>query len=204
MRTNLNQPHLANFFKQVLTALHYIHTSAYIHQDIKLANILHKYFPGSTPTGSTPTGAVTNFYIGDFGLASSAAVAAGECGTYGYMAPEAYQKNATVITTDIYAFGISLLIFLGWMTWDELMSPNAAVWQQRLAAHGYRGDYLQRTQNAQHWGGALKADHRKIFAFCEVLPGAVAHLLDLDPKKRPTAQEALATLGSHFRLPGTP
>ncbi|ORX73150.1 Pkinase-domain-containing protein, partial [Linderina pennispora] len=93
-------------FKQICSAVRYLHSNGVTHRDLKLDNILIK---------KTPSGAIASVKIADFGLAR--AVSDGDlmrtiCGTPSYLAPEIICRNSTSTpyskSVDIWALGVVL------------------------------------------------------------------------------------------------
>lgn len=94
---------IKRIFSQLLSALHHVHTSGYVHHDIKLDNIL--------------VGADDRIYLIDFGFAK--AYTSGQHslrnngGTLHYAAPEIWLKRACEgPEADIWALGVCLFLMV--------------------------------------------------------------------------------------------
>jgi MAP/microtubule affinity-regulating kinase len=95
----LTEPEAKVIFKQVASAIHYIHQKEIIHRDIKLENILIESF--------------SNVKLIDFGFAAhpnATSISGVLCGTPAYMSPEILGKEEgqTGYPADIWAMGILL------------------------------------------------------------------------------------------------
>jgi serine/threonine protein kinase len=100
----LPEPICRFYFKQMLSALHYIHSKGLAHRDIKLENVLvDRDF---------------NLKVADFGMVAPLAGRKGSgslstnCGTEMYKAPEILEEqNYTGQVIDLFASAVSLFAF---------------------------------------------------------------------------------------------
>ncbi|KAI1340610.1 kinase-like domain-containing protein [Xylariaceae sp. FL0016] len=96
---NLNESDAKRIFIDTSTALLYIHSQGFVHNDMKAANILYTPHRGAL--------------VIDFGLAVSAADAKATGGTPGYLPPEYLSNRLQGRAGDVWALGIVMLYVLG-------------------------------------------------------------------------------------------
>lgn len=170
--------HVTTFIRQVLSALHFMHTgdSHLVHHDVKPENILFNFVDGSV-----------RFYLSDFGLANSIENKSGKGGTKPYRAPETFARGKSDPKSDIYAFGITLLEYLGYMRVSFLVK-NDSSWR-KLMANNRQLRPLSTTKYAN-----LNEQNVLIRDLHTRLPAHLAALVDLDPENRPTAENCLEML----------
>lgn len=153
------------------------HEKGIAHQDVKPHNFVH------TDTG---------IKIVDMGFATHDAQTlnphAENCGTDGYTPPSHHQKALYAIDQDCFGLGVSLLClkhgksaaqFIG--TPPELELYNTRLKKKSMLPVQFR--------QGQCWGVELSQDYDRT-----TFDGMVAGLLEANPQKRMSAQEALAGL----------
>lgn len=105
LKTNstIPEPTSAYIVKQILDALHYLHSHHIIHRDIKLSNILISEIHYTRPVNNI------DIKVCDFGLASQLQHPDEEhytlCGTPNYIAPEIVRQEGNSYPGDIWAVG---------------------------------------------------------------------------------------------------
>ncbi|GBM42936.1 Eukaryotic translation initiation factor 2-alpha kinase 3 [Araneus ventricosus] len=154
-------------FCQIVEAMNYVHTKGLMHRDLKPSNI---YFSleGSIKIGDF--GLATQFERQDAGddpsSSSSIWYHTRDCGTELYMSPEQRSKKKYNYKTDIFPLGIILYELL--VPFETQSERYQAIRSAR--EHKFSSDFVTRYQNE-----------------CML----VRRLLDLEPKRRPTASEIL-------------
>jgi serine/threonine protein kinase len=165
IRNGVSEPEARTLFTQLLKAVNYLHNQSIAHRDLKPENIL---LDGQG-----------NIKISDFGLARfDATHMQSLCGTPHYVAPEVIRLglgNSTVTgygkEVDMWSLGVSLYHMLtGHLPFTE--SERMA-----LFAKIEKGEY----DFPQQLWGAISEDSRDL----------VKKLLDINPKTRLTAKQAL-------------
>ena len=156
----------AAYFEQLVEAVAYVHRCGLIHRDLKPQNIFLK--------GDTVK-------LGDFGLATAAAVTAEEdaeellrtsgVGTSSYASPEQLGGTEYDHKADIFSLGVVLL---------ELLCPVATGMERALLIRNGRGGRIPPEVLAAHPEEAA----------------LVLWLVAEDPRDRPTAAQVLARLRS--------
>ncbi|GJP33193.1 hypothetical protein CLOM_g17752 [Closterium sp. NIES-68] len=161
-RDQLSEPEAALILRQLLEALIYTHSMGILHRDVKPENILL-----TSPSSCTPIKLI------DFGVAT--VLAAGtQCtemaGTPEYMAPEVYDEEYGT-GADVWGAGVSLYVMLSGIPpfWE---STN------RSLEHAIRSKKV----SFKHWKWAGVSVETKEL---------ITRMLEKDPRKRITAQEAL-------------
>ncbi len=151
--------------KQILSALHYLHSCGIVHRDIKPENLLYK-----TKSADSP------IMLADFGLAK--VLAQGQemhtmCGTPGYVAPEILSGKAGYTSAcDIWSVGVvAYIILCGFPPFYDESTPALV---QQITSGRY--------EFPSPWWDAV-SENAKSF---------VRHLLNTDPVARPSAEQALA------------
>mmetsp|Transcript_14549 Transcript_14549/g.46250 ORF Transcript_14549/g.46250 Transcript_14549/m.46250 type:complete len:410 (-) Transcript_14549:256-1485(-) len=153
-------------FIQLIQGLKYLHKNQVTHRDLKLENLI-----------LATKGDITTIKIGDFGLAKS--LSEGQlqtvCGSPLYVAPEVVTNTnpgAYTPCVDIWSAGVVLFILLaGYPPFED---ENEGVLFDKICAGQYDFD-------DEAWE-EVSAEAKDI----------VSKLLTIDPKKRITADEALA------------
>lgn len=110
---------------QVLSALDYIHSQGIIHSDVKPENIL----VGKDADGRSHARLV------DFGISARlGSVSGGRGGTLSYMAPELFDKNASIDhRIDLYALGMTFFqVLAGCMPYGDVFDAEEIIqWHQK-------------------------------------------------------------------------
>ena len=162
----------AGIIHQLLNIILSLHNADVVHRDIKPSNILltrrqkrqrHAHLEGE-------------LQLTDFGFATNCwetATLNRTCGTPLYMAPEVIKKASPGKPCDMWSIGITTYILLSGH------SPFKAANLKELFRQVIRGVY--RPMFGDHWRGI--SNNAKAFIQC---------CLELDPKKRMTAGQALA------------
>ncbi len=159
-------------FRQLASALRYVHDQGILHRDIKPNNILR------TENGS-------RVVLADFGLATrldQGEVCRDVCGTSHTTAPEVYRKKYG-FPADIWSLGVTMMIAFGRIT-----IPKGESWRMRDVRE--QGDN-EASRRCNSW--LAKVQHR-----AEQLPddlSSVKRLVHTGPRDRWSAQE----LDDHLR-----
>ncbi|XP_052830557.1 peripheral plasma membrane protein CASK isoform X3 [Octopus bimaculoides] len=153
----------SHYMRQMLEALRYCHTNDIIHRDLKPHCILL-----STRENSAP------IKIGGFGVAiqmdETGKVSAGRIGTSHYMAPEVVKNEEYGKPVDVWGCGLMLFILLAGY-------PPFYGTKERLQKMIIKGKYHMR---AKQWD-----------FISESAKDLVKKMLEVDPEKRITIEEAL-------------
>jgi serine/threonine protein kinase len=163
---------VARLLNQLLVALAYCHSSGVIHRDVKPENMM-----------LTSPGFLRNpdCKLIDFGLASSPGHATtNDCvGTPGYIAPEVVRFMPPTASADIWSVGITCLeLLLGFRVFD----PSGHLPSDQIF------DAVKRYSRFED----LKLDAVPAWQQCsDEAQDFVQWLLEVDPRQRPTAAEAL-------------
>ncbi|XP_028849122.1 calcium/calmodulin-dependent protein kinase type 1B isoform X1 [Denticeps clupeoides] len=148
--------------RQVLEAVKYLHQLGIVHRDLKPENLLY-----DTPLEDS------KIVISDFGLSKmeDQGVLSTACGTPAYVAPELLQQKTYGKEVDLWALGIiSFILLCGYPPfYDE---NDTQLYKQIIKAE-YEFD-------SPYWDEI--SDSAKDF---------IAHLLQKDPEKRYTCEQAL-------------
>ncbi|KAG8193325.1 hypothetical protein JTE90_022955 [Oedothorax gibbosus] len=158
---NRNYCEVMNIFHQIVEAMAYVHAQGLMHRDLKPSNI---YF--------SLEGLIK---IGDFGLATQFEMQGlpeelmpdehtSHCGTALYMSPEQRSKKCYNYKTDIFSLGIILY---------ELLVPFATRAERYKAIYAARDRQFSQDFISKYYKESM----------------LVQKLLDIDPKRRPTASE---------------
>jgi len=165
------------------SAIAYLHEQKVRHKDLKPSNVLL----------SRNNLWVTDFGTStDFSLLSTSATENGERGTPKYFAPEvaAFKRNGR--SADIFSLGC---IFLEILTAVKYGTPGSI----RMSRPAMDGSFQSNLNRRQQWLQMLNAEspsHKHLL--CEI-----ENMLDIDPRKRPTAFQLKSRLAfiDQFRLP---
>eukprot|EP00052_Salpingoeca_macrocollata_P032653 m.325648 g.325648 ORF g.325648 m.325648 type:complete len:334 (+) comp40097_c0_seq1:114-1115(+) len=169
-----SEPAAVAVVRQCLEAVSYLHQIGVCHRDLKPENILY-YHPGPD----------SKIMIADFGLAhlnehNPMDMITGTCGSPEYLAPELLTGKPYTQAVDLWALGVITFILLGgYMPFDE---PTRPALFRKIGDADY-------TFLSPNWDSVSKPGR----AF-------VSGLLMRDPRKRMTAEEALA----HAWIAGMP
>eukprot|EP00440_Ansanella_granifera_P075316 gb/GFBE01081736.1/.p1 GENE.gb/GFBE01081736.1/~~gb/GFBE01081736.1/.p1 ORF type:complete len:700 (+),score=129.05 gb/GFBE01081736.1/:1-2100(+) len=103
-----DEPEARLFFRQMLHAVGFLHTSRIVHRDIKTENFLLLGDP------ATPDGSIIK--LCDFGtamqLSDEMPRAMGRIGTLSYTAPEIYARRGADLCADLWSLGVVLYVLL--------------------------------------------------------------------------------------------
>ncbi|XP_039722858.1 calcium/calmodulin-dependent protein kinase type 1B [Pteropus medius] len=150
---------------QVLGAVSYLHSLGIVHRDLKPENLLY-----ATPFEDS------KIMVSDFGLSKIQAgnMLGTACGTPGYVAPELLEQKPYGKAVDVWALGvISYILLCGYPPFYDESAPE--LFSQILRA-SYEFD-------SPFWDDI--SESAKDF---------IRHLLERDPQKRFTCQQALQHL----------
>ncbi|KAJ2633023.1 hypothetical protein H4R22_000796 [Coemansia sp. RSA 1290] len=162
-------------FKQLCSAVRYLHSNGITHRDIKLDNILIK---------GISNGAITTVKIADFGLAR--AVGDGDlmrtiCGTPSYLAPEIACRTSSATPygkgVDIWALGVVLYA----------LHTNSFPLSKHCFANGAGSSSLEAYVKASK----LSVENPLYAALSANLKTLLAGMLDLLPEQRLTIDEVI-------------
>mmetsp|Transcript_21084 Transcript_21084/g.30464 ORF Transcript_21084/g.30464 Transcript_21084/m.30464 type:complete len:427 (+) Transcript_21084:129-1409(+) len=160
----LSEQEAASIVRRITSAIAHMHAHGVIHRDLKPENLL-----------LTNKGPNAEVKLIDFGLAkkiSSDAVAHSFLGTRGYLAPEMLQRHTYDKAIDIWALGIIVFVLLcGCLPFDDDSSriTSEVVARKKFALRFPR------------WASNLSSPAKDL----------LQKLLDVNPKTRITAEEAL-------------
>ncbi|EAY04214.1 CAMK family protein kinase [Trichomonas vaginalis G3] len=169
------------YFKQIMSAISYIHERGVAHRDVTLKNIL------VSANGSAK--------LSDFGLCKHQpenSYLTTTCGTFVYVPPEILEEQMyDGLKADIWSAGICLYAMtcnhLPWTVDDSI--PPEKVWEE--------------TQN-QICSGEIQYDDKQ----CELLRDLLSQMLQVNPEFRPDADEILAhpwlAGAADYQLPDVP
>lgn len=183
------------YMKNLFSTLAYLHSLGITHRDIKPANFLYNPSEGS-------------FLLIDFGLASEMEMQS-KAGTKGFRAPEALLKCATQTKVDMWSAGIILLSMLSGRYPFFYPSDDISELVQIMSVCG-----VEEIQNAvqnqgkriivsesvakqleRGWKGwkelCEKANPKGSFVYPDSVYSLLGGLLEPDPSKRLSAEEAL-------------
>ncbi|KAJ2785906.1 hypothetical protein H4R18_000295 [Coemansia javaensis] len=162
-------------FKQICSAVRYLHANGITHRDIKLDNILIKAVSG---------GSVSVVKIADFGLAR--AVGDGEtmrtiCGTPSYLAPEIVCRSSSAVPyskgVDMWALGVVLYA----------LHMNSFPFSKLLDHGGTTGASLEIYSKACR----MIATNEKYAGLSSELRDLLAGMLQIDPVRRLAIEAAI-------------
>ncbi|MGP4846646.1 serine/threonine protein kinase, partial [Marinobacter sp. 1Y8] len=92
-----------------------LHQAGWLHNDIKLSNILLEGFDDNWPVDTMSNSLTPRLLLTDFALSQRMTVANSQpnpTGTPAYLAPERWQGQSATVQSDIYAFGIMMVEIL--------------------------------------------------------------------------------------------
>ncbi|CAK68880.1 unnamed protein product (macronuclear) [Paramecium tetraurelia] len=166
-----NEQFVMDFASNLLKIIGYVHQTGIMHRDLKPENLILK-----------DSNNYTDFAIADFGLAEyykNEVQYLEKCGTIGYIAPEVLRNQPYNQKIDIYSIGVILYtLFTGTLPFAG--NSTQEIYQNNLQA---KVNQLQLKQ-------INITEKAKQFVFS---------LLNENPERRPTAQEALRH--EWFKLP---
>ena len=162
----LNEEEASKIVNKVTSALVYMHSKNIIHRDLKPENLLLTHKPKS--------GDDVDVKIIDFGLSKVMAepVAQSFLGTRGYLAPEMLQRQEYTRSVDAWALGVIVFVLLcGCLPFDDdsQMIPTDAMVKTKFQLRFPR------------WAKDLSPSAKDL----------LSKLLDIDPRRRYTAEQAL-------------
>jgi serine/threonine protein kinase len=162
----LTEDEAAIIVRKVTSALVYMHQQAIVHRDLKPENLLLKRKPNASEPAEVK--------IIDFGLskAMEEPIARTFLGTRGYLAPEMLQRRDYTKAVDTWALGVIVFVLLcGCLPFDDDSScvPTDALVKARFVLRFPR------------WAKNLSPSAKDL----------LGHLLDVDPRTRYTAEQAL-------------
>ncbi|KKA30989.1 hypothetical protein TD95_002945 [Thielaviopsis punctulata] len=163
---NYTESDAADLIRSTLSAVSYLHDHGIVHRDLKPENLLFR----TTEDNS-------ELLIADFGLSrvmdeQKFHVLTTTCGTPGYMAPEIFRKSGHGKPVDIWAIGvITYFLLCGYTPFDRESDYEE---MQAILTANYR------FEPTEYWNG-VSDGAKKFIELC----------LTVDPRKRPTAHEAL-------------
>eukprot|EP00105_Crassostrea_gigas_P045095 XP_019929243.1 PREDICTED: peripheral plasma membrane protein CASK isoform X12 [Crassostrea gigas] len=152
----------SHYLRQILDALRYCHTNDIIHRDLKPHCVLLASKENSAPVK-----------LGGFGVATQVPegglISGGRIGTPQYMAPEVVQRQPYGKPVDMWGCGVMLFILLG--GYPPFVGTKDHLFEQIV-----KGSYHMRKQwlNISNYAKDL-----------------VSRMLEVDPEKRITVEEAL-------------
>lgn len=165
------------------SAIAYLHEQKVRHKDLKPSNVLLS----RNNLWVTDFGSST-----DFSLLSTSATENGERGTPKYFAPEVAAFKPTGRSADVFSLGCIFLEILTAVKYGTL-GP------MRMSRPAMDGSFQSNLNSRKQWLQMLNAEpsyHKHLL--CEI-----EDMLDIDPRKRPTAFELKSRLAfiDRFRLP---
>ena len=166
---NYSEREAAAVVRQVSLALQHLHSSGIVHRDLKPENLL-----------LVSHDAYADVKLADFGLAdftgADAPPLSGRKGTIAYMAPEVFRGETYGQEVDLWALGVIMFILLaGYHPFDPDGSADDA--------------QLERRVRLMDWG-FKGAQWKSVSRDAKTL---IRRLLDIDPVKRATVREVLAS-----------
>ncbi|XP_010854020.1 PREDICTED: calcium/calmodulin-dependent protein kinase type 1B [Bison bison bison] len=164
-RGSYTEKDASHLVAQVLGAVSYLHSLGIVHRDLKPENLLY-----ATPFEDS------KIMVSDFGLSKIQAgnMLGTACGTPGYVAPELLEQKPYGKAVDVWALGvISYILLCGYPPFYDESDPE--LFSQILRAN-YEFD-------SPFWDDI--SESAKDF---------IRHLLERDPQKRFTCQQALQHL----------
>uniref|UniRef100_A0A7S2VGY0 Protein kinase domain-containing protein n=1 Tax=Entomoneis paludosa TaxID=265537 RepID=A0A7S2VGY0_9STRA len=165
----LTEEEASGIVRKVTSALVYMHEKNIVHRDLKPENLLLKKKPTSN------SNADVDVKIIDFGLskAMEEPVARTFLGTRGYLAPEMLQRRDYTRAVDSWALGVIVFVLLcGCLPFDD---DSATVPSDDLV----KAKFILRFPR---WAKNLSSSAKNL----------LSHLLDVNPRSRYTAEQALA------------
>jgi serine/threonine protein kinase len=161
----LTEEEASKIVKSVTSAMVYMHSKNIIHRDLKPENLLLKQKPGRSGN--------LDVKIIDFGLSKlmEEPVARSFLGTRGYLAPEMLQRRDYSRAVDTWALGVIVFVLLcGCLPFDD---DSQTVPSDELV----RSKFVLRFPR---WAKNLSPSAKDL----------LAHLLEVDPNKRYSAEQA--------------
>ena len=167
----LTEDEAAQIVRMVTSALVYMHSRNVCHRDLKPENLLLKTKPSPNDRGNR-----IEVKVIDFGLSKAMEeqpVARTFLGTRGYLAPEMLQRRDYTRAVDTWALGVIVFVLLcGCLPFDD---DSALVPSDDLV----KAKFVLRFPR---WAKNLSASAKNL----------LSHLLDVNPRTRYTAEQALA------------
>ena len=166
---SLSAPYARSLFAQLLLAVQHIHDKRMIHRDIKSANLFLSMNKKRLKLGDLGLGAVV-------GASGYYCRPGGTLGSCCYRAPEAFKGLQYGTKADLWSSGCVLFEMLSGFTLDQVIGPSAVL----AADYDLVGEFIEQA----------KEDYDPSLA------GVLKSLLELQPRARPSASEALEQLRS--------
>ncbi|KAI9501231.1 kinase-like domain-containing protein [Coemansia spiralis] len=185
---SFTESHCRPIFKQICSAVHYLHANGITHRDIKLDNILVK---------TASSGSILSVKIADFGLAR--AVGDGDlmrtiCGTPSYLAPEIVCRTSASTpyskSVDMWALGVVLYaLHMNSFPFSKLFN---------------NGQPTANSIEAYHKASKLNDANLKFVCLSESLRDLITKMLEVDASKRITIEAAIHHLWMQTGSDGVP
>ncbi|GAB5034263.1 camk camk1 protein kinase [Nannochloropsis oceanica] len=166
----LSEEEASELVRCLASAIAYMHSLEIIHRDLKPENLLltHRAEEGGVE------GRKAEVKIIDFGLSKilGGAMAKSFLGTRGYLAPEMLQRQTYSKTIDVWALGVIVFVLLcGCLPFDDDSTA--------LSSESVQAKFQLRFPS---WANNLSSGAKDL----------LVHLLDINPRTRFTAEQALA------------
>ena len=169
----LSEEEASLIVRKITSAVAHMHSQGVIHRDLKPENLLLSRRSESEGSGTHGGGEVM---LIDFGLAKAVtheALARSFLGTKGYLAPEMLQRSSYDKAVDIWALGVIVFVLLcGCLPFDD---DSTRIPTESAARKKF-------TLRFPRWASNLSASAKDL----------LHNLLDVNPKTRYTAEQALA------------
>jgi len=163
----LTEDEASDIVRKVTSAMVYMHSQNIVHRDLKPENLLLRRKPNNSQDS-------VDVKIIDFGLSKcmTEPVAQSFLGTRGYLAPEMLQRRNYTKAVDTWALGVIVFVLLcGCLPFDD---DSATVPTDELV----RAKFVLRFPR---WAKNLSPSAKDL----------LSHLLDVNPSRRYTAEQAL-------------
>lgn len=164
---HFNEETTLRLTKELLEALHYLHTTAHVaHRDLKPENLLLATKSMDSPMKLTDFGMSKVYQTAEVQGTMST-----RCGTPGYVAPEIISKMPYTEKVDLWSVGVVVYIMLCGR--PPFYGENDVAVMRKITQGKYKFP-------KQYWSNV--SDDAKSF---------ITHLLQVNPTQRPTCAEAL-------------